>query len=332
MGVPTLEKQIKDFILTECHQEKVGIASIDRFNTAPKGVHPCDFLPDCQSVISFCTRLPDGALNAALRAYEDRKFNIHGQYALFGYVGSPNYNLLYANYKAARFIEKLTGELCVPQTAGPTHGAMMISMRHAAVAAGLGQFGWHSIVLTPEFGPRNRFGAILTTAKLDPDPMMDGPRLCDYRKCHICEKVCPTGAIPSYKPGQERIVDFGEGHIEKYSGINWTKCKIACEGDYKDFNYNGDYNLIDPLIENPVDEEYVVTSLWRARAENNYIHFPQHATSWKCGNCLQYCPVGNWKERFHDTGISNVNINEYIHGCPSVDVSVFNGKECFEDE
>ena len=74
MGVATLEKQIKDYVLTECHQEKVGFASIGRFNTAPKGMHPNDFLPGCKTVIAFCTRLPEGAINAALRAYEDRKW------------------------------------------------------------------------------------------------------------------------------------------------------------------------------------------------------------------------------------------------------------------
>ena len=327
MGMPTLEKQIKDFVLTECHQEKVGVASIERFNSAPKGMHPTDFLPGCQSVIMFCTRLPDGAINAALRTYEDRKFNVHGQYGMFGYVGSPNYNLLWAAYRLARYVEQNTGEIAMPMTAGPTHGSGMLSMRHCAVAAGLGQFGWHSIVLTPEFGPRNRFGGVLTTLKLTPDPMMSGPRLCDFEKCHICEKVCPTGAIPPYKPGQERIVDFGEGQIEKYSGLNWTKCKIACEGCYKDFNFNGDYNLMDPIMENPIDEEFTPAQRFRVKKENIYHHFIQHQTSWKCGNCLQYCPVGNWKERFHDTEISSVNINEYIDDCPDVDIDTYNWEE-----
>ena len=201
MGMPTIEKQIKDFVLTECHQEKVGIACIERFNSSPKGMHPTDFLPGCQPVIMFCTRLPDGAVNAALRTYEDRNFRVHGQYGMFGYVGAPNYNLLWAAYRLARYIEKNTGAIAMPMTAGPTHGSGMLSMRHCAVAAGLGQFGWCSIVLTPEFGPRNRFGGVLTTLKLKPDPMMDGKRLCDYEKCHVCEKVCPTGAIPPYKPG-----------------------------------------------------------------------------------------------------------------------------------
>ena len=332
MGEKSIEQQIKDFILTECHQNKVGIASIDRFNSSPKGMHPCDVLPGCQSVISFCTRVPDGAINATLRAYENGKFNVHGQYALFGYVGSPNYNLLWGNYKAARFVEKLTGEIAVPQTAGPTHGMAMLSMRHLAVAAGLGQFGWNSIVLTPEFGPRNRFGAILTTAKLKADPMMDGPRLCDYKKCHICEKVCPTGAIPPYRPGQERIVDFGEGHIEKYSCINWTKCKLACEGDYKDWNINGDFDLIDPLITNPLNEEFVQTQQWRGKPENVDMHFYQHTTTWKCGNCMQYCPVGRWKERYRDKSISDFDGNQYIDGVPDVSMDVYNGKDNFSNE
>ncbi|MBO6010708.1 MAG: hypothetical protein J6P71_02785, partial [Oscillospiraceae bacterium] len=126
MGISTLKKQIKDFILTECHQEKVGVASIERFNSAPKGMHPTDFLPGCKSVIMFCTRLPDGAVNSALRTYEDRNFDVHGQYGMFGYVGVPNYNLLWASYKAARFIEKNSDAVAMPMTAGPTHGAPML--------------------------------------------------------------------------------------------------------------------------------------------------------------------------------------------------------------
>jgi epoxyqueuosine reductase QueG len=53
-----------------------------------------------------------------------------------------------------------------------------------------------SIVLTPEFGPRNRFGVILTTAEIEPDPMYDGPKLCDPTKCDICVKSCPYMQFP----------------------------------------------------------------------------------------------------------------------------------------
>ena len=31
-----------------------------------------------------------------------------------------------------------------------------------------------------------------------------------------------------------------------------------------------------------------------------------------CGNCLTYCPVGEWKERFQDSGLTNVDVDQYI--------------------
>ena len=45
MSTSGIEQQIKNYILTECRMDKVGIASIDRFNESPEGQHPTDFLP-----------------------------------------------------------------------------------------------------------------------------------------------------------------------------------------------------------------------------------------------------------------------------------------------
>ncbi len=41
-------------------------------------------------------------------------------------------------------------------------------------------------------------------------------------------------------------------------------------------------------------------------------NFFQHDPTWKCGNCLTYCPVGNWKGAFRDTGISSVDTEQFI--------------------
>ena len=35
-----IAQKIKDFALTEARMDKVGIASIDRFNESPEGLHP----------------------------------------------------------------------------------------------------------------------------------------------------------------------------------------------------------------------------------------------------------------------------------------------------
>lgn len=304
----SLTQQIKDFVLTTAKMDKVGIAGIDRFNESPEGLHPTDFLPGCKSVIVFCKRLPDGAVNATLRTFEDEMYELHGIYGAYGYVGAPNYELLFANYKISRFVERLTGCAAMPNTAGPTHGAKMMSMRHCAYAAGLGEFGWSSLMLTPEFGPRNRFGAVLTTAELEPDPMYSGPRLCDPSKCRICEKMCPTGAIPPYEEGSERLVCSG-GKEVGYSQINWAKCRIMCHGTRAEFNESGE-DIVPRDMTDPLDEDLGMINSYFA--ENPRQNFHQHSPSWKCGNCLAYCPVGRWKERFADTGLSHANTGKFV--------------------
>lgn len=307
MRVSSIEQQIKNFVLTQCRMDKVGIASIDRFNESPEGFHPTDFLPGCKSVVSFCTRLPDGAVETPFRAFEDMNLDVHAVYGAFGYVGAPNYNLLFANYKLARFIEELTGEIAMPNTAGPTHGAKMMSMRHCAFAAGLGEFGWNSLMLTPEYGPRNRFGAVLTTAELKPDPMYSGERLCDPSKCQVCVEMCPVGAIPPYKAEEARWIKTGDKEIS-YSQISWAKCRIMCHGthalyneEHKDLIPQEFTEVISADINGPIAKGIPLKQ-----------NFWQHGATWKCGNCLTYCPVGNWHERFQDTGLSNVDIDRFI--------------------
>ena len=308
MRVSSLTREIKNFVLTQARMDKVGIASIDRFNESPEGMHPTDFLPGCKSVIAFCTRLPDGAVNATYRTFEDQEYDIHGIYGAYGYVGAPNYKLLWANYKISRFVERLTGCTAMPNTAGPTHGAKMMSLRHCAYAAGLGEFGWNSLLLTPEFGPRNRFGAVLTTAELTPDPMYGGPRLCDPSKCHVCEKMCPTGAIPPYREGEGRIVCSG-GKEVAYSQINWAKCRLMCHGTRAEYNESG-HDIVPREKTDPLDEE--LDGIARYFSKNLRQNFHQHNPTWKCGNCLTYCPVGNWRERFGKTGLSSVDTGKFI--------------------
>ncbi len=74
----------------------------------------------------------------------------------------------------------------------------VLSYKHAAVAAGLGTLGRHSLLVTPEFGPRVRLACVLTEAELKPTArLVDG--LCD--ECNNCIKACPAGALSEPEGG-----------------------------------------------------------------------------------------------------------------------------------
>ena len=69
-----------------------------------------------------------------------------------------------------------------------------------AIQAGLGEYGRHGLVITPEFGPRLRFGKIFTDLPLAHDsPKKFGVReFCDL--CRKCSDACPPKAIPAGEP------------------------------------------------------------------------------------------------------------------------------------
>ena len=78
------------------------------------------------------------------------------------------------------------------------------SHRHAAFFAGLGNFGMNNMLLTPEYGPRVRFGSVLTTAELPPDPMME-EELCT--RCMACVRMCPASALRDKGQYPESLTD-----------------------------------------------------------------------------------------------------------------------------
>jgi epoxyqueuosine reductase len=292
----SLEKEIKQRA-KKMGMDMCGIAPVSRFENAPKGTNPADFLPGCKSVISIGVRLADGAVQNIMRNFEDGKRSAQGIYGTYGYNMAPNFHLLYTVYDIAQFIERKTKFAAAPTPVGPLMTGFSISQRHAAVAAGLGEFGWLSIVLTPEFGPRNRFGAILTTAELKPDPMYSGPKLCDPTKCNICTTVCPTGALSKYGDKEARRVVYPDKDGEKtweYCHVNMTRCRIGTQALMKKTGGSKDY-----VASLEASAEEVNTAEKMVMPEGL-----QTSPTWKCGKCLAYCPAGNWKEKFKDTGFS----------------------------
>jgi epoxyqueuosine reductase len=105
-----------------------------------------------------------------------------------------------ATYLMARFIENRFNVRAAPiapsyplNMAAPVMGLIGdVSLRHAAVAAGLGVFGRHNLVIHPRFGTRIVFTAVLTELPLPSDPPVTED-LCN--QCGLCVEACPAKAL-----------------------------------------------------------------------------------------------------------------------------------------
>lgn len=106
--------------------------------------------------------------------------------------------------------------LPVPAT-GVVHGDFcgIFSNKMAAHLAGLGWIGQSCLLITPEVGPRARWGAVLTDAPLEPAGQMMPPRCGD---CHACVDACPPKAILGrpFRPEEHRDVRFSAQKCNEY--------------------------------------------------------------------------------------------------------------------
>ena len=293
-NVSDIKRDIKDFALGT-GIDLCGVSGVGRFAESPEGRHPCDILPGCKSVIVIGVKLLDGVVQANFRAFEDGRHDLKGIYGTYGYSMLPNFELTYACYALARYIERTTGEIATPCSTGPMTNGAQLSIRHAAVAAGLGEIGWTGLLLSPEFGARNRFGVVLTTLELDEDSMYSGKKLCNPEKCGICTKICPTGAVSKY--GEEPDNTFTmDGKTMHYCKTDINKCQMATLALTKELGGRDDYIDTDSPTAQDIFEAQERMPISGAGL--------QHIEAWHCGKCQSYCPAGGWVERFKKTGLS----------------------------
>lgn len=117
-----------------------------------------------------------------------------------------------------------------------------------ALAAGLGEYGRHGMVITPEFGPRLRFGKIFTDMPLAHDrPISFGVNeFCE--QCDRCAGACPARAIPHDGPVSVALNESGLKGVRKWSVDGeacfgyWSKINSDCAICVRVCPYNRDYS------------------------------------------------------------------------------------------
>ena len=220
--------------------DAVGIASMDRFDGAPKQMDPRYIMPEAKSMIVMLFRVMRGSL----RGIEEGTF--FSNYSAMGY-GGLTYNYIpmtvinlckhiedegyeaipighQSDWRGIHNDGRLRKNFSVPVKEGLPQPDVMIHLRIAAYLAGLGEIGYSKMFLSPIFGPRCRIGVVLTEMELEPDPIYDGPKLCN--KCMACVRACPGQCISETKTVKVNLA----GHEIEWGDIDVAKCNDYFSG------------------------------------------------------------------------------------------------------
>lgn len=222
-------KKVKE-IMYSLGADLCGIASLDRFDDAPKGYHPLDVLPTCKSVISFACRFPVGTLRCETPVPYTRARN-----SITAKIDGITLDFCIEMEKYQTVCIPIPATEC-EKDANTGRSRSIVSQKHAACAAGLGTIGRHSLLITPEFGSMIWLGCVLCETELEPDELKEP--ICN--QCGLCVSSCPVNALEEEEVNQQVCWNHAFGNDEE-KGI-WRiachKCRDVCPFNLGSENYN----------------------------------------------------------------------------------------------
>jgi len=299
-----LEKQIKT-IAREHGAALVGLTSRERLSDSPPSGDPGYLLPSAQSVISFAIPYDQKALRDFFSKMSWRSWNLDKK---------ENTRLLYVI--SDHLVDFLKGEgfdaltVDINNNYRPELGAQDVteivamapdfSHRYGAVAAGLGRLGWSGNVITPQYGSAVLLGTVLTSAKLESDPLLE-ENSCDA--CKMCVASCPVEMMHKEESVKVTLAGITEEIARKRTN---NCCWIGCDGyhslspnrkwtNWSPYRVDTPFPAIDTVVDelctrirkadpdaNP-DELNVYTNYRRSFFDPDYLAFSV------CAHCANVC-------------------------------------------
>ena len=198
-----------------------GIAPITSYEGVvdPK-MHPRYWMPDARTVIVLGLQVPQSVVDQV-----ERKTSPYPYLRFAKKLLNDELDTL-AN-QVSRFLVR-KGYDCLPTPANdwrdPRTLTPMVSHVLTAVAAGLGEVGWNNMLLTPQFGIRQKLVTVITNAPLEAGHVYDGDPICD--RCMRCVNECEIGAISADRTRSVVI----EGKRFEWGALRRPKCVWECEG------------------------------------------------------------------------------------------------------
>ena len=217
-----LENEIKSIVLS-LGADVCGIANSREFTSSPAGFSPADIFPGFRSVIVFGIALLKGLSCVPSRL-------VYGHFNYFLCHDTDEIAL-----KAAKLSEERFSCTAVPLPSDSPYeywdkaslsGRGLISMKHAAVLAGLGELGKNTLLLNPKYGNRLVLGAFLTDLDLVSDPLVHG--LC-IAGCRRCIDACPAHAILNGSVDQKLCRENTYHKTKKgFDTVDCNRCRQVC--------------------------------------------------------------------------------------------------------
>jgi len=209
--------------------EMIGVASVETSNSKELRERAAFLLPSVKSVVILgkeTFREVIALLGPSKGAGEAERGELLGVHA--DYI---NGRLNKAVHELAIFLrQEGYRSLPLPAAVGfitdQRYLMSLFSYKHAAQLAGLGTIGRHSLLITPEFGPRARLACVLTEAPLEATPMVQ-EKYCI--NCDACVRECPAQALEVPKPGEAYFINKFACRSYRQAGLVCSVCLKACD-------------------------------------------------------------------------------------------------------
>lgn len=207
--------------------ELIGVASVETSNSKELKEKTTFLLPSVKSVIVFGKEIYREVvylLKPSKEVGEAESGELLGAHAdyLNGRLNRAVHEL------ATLFRQKGYQSLPLPAV-GPSDQRFLTSLlsyKHAAELAGLGTIGHHSLLITPEFGPRVRLACLLTEASLEASPLTNEDRCLN---CDACIRECPAQALQIPKQGESYSINKFACRTYRQAGLTCGVCMKVCD-------------------------------------------------------------------------------------------------------
>ena len=207
--------------------ELLGVASVEKSNSPDLKKRADALLPGAKSVVVLGKEV-FRELVALMKSGKEAGEAEGGEF-FAPHCDYLNGRLTKAVYDLAGMLRKEGYRVFpLPAAGAPVdqrHLITLLSYKHAAELAGLGAIGRHTMLITPEYGPRVRLAGLLTDAEIEPSPVFKKDTCVN---CDACIRACPAGALQVPPQGKAYAMNPFACRTYRASGLACNVCLKAC--------------------------------------------------------------------------------------------------------